>query len=89
MTNVMQMFPKMTLDDAKSQIIENLKEIHHSKPVNFFCAVTGIKNLDLQDEALQVLITEGVVRKQIFKHRDRFGNGTSLPLYKINLFPQH
>jgi len=85
MTNVIQLFPKMSLDDAKAQIVENLKEMHHSKPVNYFCAISGIKDFELQHEALNALIRENVVCKQVFNHRDRFGNASSVPLYKYNI----
>lgn len=85
MSNVVQLFKNMTLEEVEIQIVSNLKEMHHCKPVNFFCAIKGISDHELGHKVLNVLIAKNVVRIQQLRHRDRFGKSSYASLYQYDI----
>lgn len=85
MSNVVQLFKKMTQEEAEEQILSNLKEMHHCKPVNFFCAIKGIDDHQFANTILDELITKRVVRVQRQRLLDRFGRSNTVLLYQYNI----
>jgi len=85
MQNIVQLFKNQTHEEATDQIITNLKEMHHCKPVNFFCAINGIKDVALAHTALDDLIAKRVVKVQKFYQYDTFARTIALPLYKYDV----
>ena len=83
MGNVVDLFKKITLEDAKNIIIDNLKNVHHCKQVNAMCAFRGIDDFSLADEAIHSLIGESVVRVDRIPLRDKFGREFHAPLYRM------
>lgn len=65
MGEVVQLFKKIGDDEAKAIIIANLKEMHHCKWVNYYCAVYGLRDTDLGHKTLNTLIDENVVEVEI------------------------
>jgi len=77
----------MTAEEAEEQIVTNLQEMHHCKPVNFLCAIKGIDDQKFAKAVLDEVITKGIVRVRHIKHRDRFGLFNTVSLYQYNGLP--
>jgi len=86
MDNIIGLFKKVTQEEAKAIIIENLRDMHHGKPVNEMCAVRGIDDLSIAFKALRALIGENLVKKQTITLTNVHGRQISAPLYRYNSF---
>ena len=82
MGEVVDLFKKITLEDAKNIIIDNLKNVHHGKQVNTMCATRGIDDFGLATEALHALMSDFVVQIERIPLRDKFGKQFYAPLYR-------
>jgi len=82
MGEVIQLFKKMGEDEAKARIIANLKEMHHCKWVNYYCAVYGLDDTDLGHKTLNLLIDEKVIEVQMLSISD----GPVVALYRYDTF---
>ncbi len=87
MSNVVQLFKELTPEEAEAQIISNLKELHHCKPVNYFCTVNGINDYEAAQTALDGLIAKGTVRMQRYQFEDKIGRRNALSLYQYDILP--
>jgi len=83
MGDVVQLFKKkLTDDENKEMIIDNLKNIHHGKWVNIWCAVRNVESIELGHKFLNVLLEENKVEIQLVPL-----NGTPVAaLYRYNSF---
>lgn len=83
MGNVVQLFSEEpTEDEAKSIIIDNLKNMHHCKWVNIWCAVRGIDKIESGHRILNILLKENKVEIQLVPL-----NGTPIAaMYRYNSF---
>jgi hypothetical protein len=84
MGEVVQLFKKMTCEDAKSAIITNLKEMHQGKWVNLYCAIRDIDDWGLAEAALRALIAENIVQIQENYVEDDLKRGSTVALYRYN-----
>jgi len=75
---------KFVSESAKRTIIHNLKDVHHGKPVSYYCATRGISDLSVAEAALSDLRSKNQVHTQAYaiKH-DKLPN-ISATLYKYN-----
>lgn len=84
MDNVVELFKKVIPEEAKTIIIENLRDMHHGKPVNEMCAIRGIDDLGLAFGALHALIGENLVEKRPITLTNDRGRKVSAVLYRYN-----
>jgi len=88
MGEVVELFKKITPEDAKNTIIDNLKHVHHGKPVNEMCAIRGLDDFLLASDALHALIGENIVQVERISLTDALGRKTTMPLYRYNTFSE-
>jgi hypothetical protein len=86
MGEIVELFKKITPEDAKNTIIDNLKNMHHGKPVNEMCATRGLTDFSLASDALHSLIGENVVEVERISLTDALGRHYSVPLYRYKPF---
>jgi len=84
MGQVIELFKEITPEDAKSTIIDNLKNMHHGKWVNEMCAIRGLDDISLASDALHALIGESIVKIQRIPLTDKLGRATYAPLYRYD-----
>lgn len=85
MAKIIKLHEKIT-EIAKSAIIDNLKNIHHGKPVHAWCATRGISDSEVGFDALNVLVSENIVKKRHISVTDKHGQKIYMPVYQYNSF---
>jgi len=82
MTNIVHLFPDLTLEGAKAKIIENLKDVHQGKLVSNICVFKNLRDINVADKALHALIDENVVEPVKFPVKDKFDCPIMVTLYR-------
>lgn len=84
MGEVIQLFKTLSPEEAKDKIIDNLKNMHHGKMVNYVCAINGLDNFELANVALDDLIDENIVEKLKYPVSDELKRTSLMSMYRYN-----
>lgn len=76
---------KLEFESAKNVIIDNLKNGHHSKLVNFCCATRKLETNRITFDALQFLISNGSVKTKTWAITGKFGIQHEVTSYRFSI----